>query len=164
MDILHYTVDIKHLLQVQDQQTQINDFKEREKERQGIENKKRLLKYVLPFMHGVYALHNNKCKKTRDSSTGSEGLLGLSKKDIDKELNHIVKSDFHLMWLNNYQTFKTKIQNKEIMIWLNSRGGAHKSTPHLEYSMTGFKDVYGDSIEGVLNDIARYCARYTDEW
>jgi IS4 transposase len=65
MDILHYTVDIKHLLQVQDQQTQINDLKERKTERQGIENKKRLLKYVLPFMHGVYALHNNMCKKTK---------------------------------------------------------------------------------------------------
>ena len=36
MDILHYTVDIKHLLQVQDQQTQINDLKERKTERQGI--------------------------------------------------------------------------------------------------------------------------------
>ena len=164
MDILHYTVDIKHLLQVQDQQTHINDFKEREKERQGLENKKRLLKYVLPFMHGVYALHNNKCKKTMNSITGSEGLLGLSKKDIDKELDYIVRTDFHLMWLDNYQTFKTKIKNKEIKIWLNSRGGAHKATPHLPYSMTGFNDIYGDSIEGVLNDIARYCARYTDEW
>ena len=164
MDILHYTVDIKHLLQVQDQQTQINDFKERERERQGIENKKRLLKYVLPFMHGVYALHNNKCKKTMNSITGSEGLLGLSKKDIDKELDYIVRTDFHLMWSDNYQTFKTKIKNKEIKIWLNSRGGAFKSTPHLPYSMTGFNDVYGDSIEEELNDIARYCARYTDEW
>jgi hypothetical protein len=82
----------------------------------------------------------------------------------NKELDYIVKSDFHLIWLDNYQAFKTKIQNKEIKIWLNSRGGAYKSTPHLEYSMTGFKDVYGDSIEEVLNDIARYCARYTDEW
>lgn len=164
MDILHYTVDIKHLLLIQDNQTQINDFAKREKERQGIENKKRLLKYVLPFMHGVYALHNNKCNKRNYSTTGSDGLLGYSKVDIDEKLNYIAKSDSHHMWLDNYQTFKTKIKNKEIKIWLNSREGAHQSTPRLPYSMTGFDGIYGESVEEVLNDIARYCARYTDEW
>ncbi len=170
MDILHYTIDIKNLLKVQDQQSQINDFKEREKEREGFENKKRLLKYVLPFMHGVYALHNNKCNRCRVYKTtfnpeGVNGLLGNDKVDIDEKLDYIVNTDSHHVWKNNYQTFTTKIGGKDITIWLNSREGAHKATPRLEYSMTGlWFDVYGNSIEDVLNEIAKYCAKYTEEW
>ena len=169
MDILHYTIDIKNLLKVQDQQTEINDLAKEQRTNNGIANKKRLLKYVLPFMHGLYAIHNNKCTKTWDSSSGSRGLLGLDKEDIEKNLDYIVNTDSHHTWEDNFASFKYRFigSNKEIKIWLNrSVCGKTKfaNTPKLEYSMTGFDDTYGDSVEEVLNDIARHCASYTDEW
>tara|TARA_R100000951_G_C2639884_1_gene180574 strand:- start:333 stop:857 length:525 start_codon:yes stop_codon:yes gene_type:complete len=174
MDILHYTIDIKNLLKVQDQQTEINDLAKEQRTNNGIANKKLLLKYVLPFMHGLYAIHNNKCTKTCDSSSGSRGLLGLDKEDIEKNLDYIVNTDSHHTWEDNFSVFKYRFigSSREIKIWLN-RSVCGKSkythTPKLEYSMTGFDYrfgacPYGDSVEEVLNDIARYCARYTDEW
>ena len=121
MDILHYTIDIKNLLKVQDQQTEINDLAKEQRTNNGIANKKRLLKYVLPFMHGLYAIHNNKCKKTWISSTGSRGLLGLSKEDIEAKLDFIVNTDSHHTWEDNFSVFKYRLIgcNKEIKIWLN---------------------------------------------
>ena len=166
MEILHYQVNLDALFETQNKQAIALDQQKKEYEAQGLENKKELLKHVLPFMHGVYALHNHKCNRTTSSSTGRDGLLGFRKLNIEEELERIVKIDSHLMWKDNYQTFVFTILNKEIKIWLNKQHGAHKNTPHLPYSMTTpFPNkTYGDSVEAVLTEIAKYCARYTDEW
>lgn len=168
MEILHYSINIDKLKNIQKQQTIQNSVEEENIKLQGTKNKKRLLKYVLPFVHSILELHNNKCKLANYSTTGRDGLLGYSKVDIQKELEHIVNTDNHLTWQNNYQTFtfinRTVNNTRNLKIWLNSRDGCHKSTPNLEYSMGSYFHVYGKSIENELESIAKLCSRFTDNW
>lgn len=166
MEILYYSINIDKLKTIQEQQTTQNREEKRIKEEQGLLNKKRLLKYVLPFVHSVFELHNNKCNLDYNTSTGKRGLLKINKIDIQKELDFIINTDLHLIWSNNYQTFTflDEINGKNIKIWLNSRDGCHVSTPNLEYSMTSHFDTYGKSIEDELEKIAKFCSRYTDSW
>ena len=169
MDILHYTVDLKHLFDTQDQQLIANKTAQEQKEEEFKQNKKELLKYVLPLMHGIYALHNRKCNKSTSSVTGDVGLLGLGKVDIEEKLNFIVESDYYFkdngasfVASNFSYPLKDKIQ-----VWLHKEN-KFVATRDLGYSMTslikGESDIYGKSIEDELLKVAKICAAYTEEW
>ena len=165
MKTLAYSVNVEELFNTQDDQLASNVAEENRKVAIGKANKTRLLKIVLPYVHSVYALHNRKCKRSMTSSTGCKGLLGLNKVDIEKKIDYIVNTDSHFVWGHNFGTFKFDIGESRIMIWLNDReGGCHKSTPHLDYSMTSINKVYGTSIKDELIAIAQLCSKYTDEW
>ena len=157
MKTIAYSVNVEELFNTQDDQLASNVAEENRKVAIGIANKTRLLKIVLPYVHSVYALHNRKCKRTMSSSTGCKGLLGIDKVDIEKKIDYIVNT--------NFSTFKFDIGEIRIMIWLNDReGGCHRSTPHLDYSMTSINKTYGTSIKDELIAIAQLCSKYTDEW
>lgn len=173
MNILHYTIDLKYLFDIQDEQSITNKSAQEQREEEFKQNKKELLKYVLPLMHGIYALHNRKCNKTNTSTTGDNGLLGYSKVNIEEKLNFIVESDYYfkengIMFECNLfsHTFKDKIQ-----VWLN-REGKHIHTPNLGYSMMGLTrdasifdgTLFAESIEDELLKVAKVCAEYTEEW
>ena len=165
MKTIAYSVNVEELFNTQDDQLASNVAEENRKVAIGKANKTRLLKIVLPYVHSVYALHNRKCKRTMTSSTGCKGLLGLDKVDIEKKIDFIVNTDSHFVWGHNFGTFKFDIGESRIMIWLNDReGGCHKSTPHLDYSMTSINKVYGTSIKDELIAIAQLCSKYTDDW
>lgn len=168
METLQYSIDITKLTNIQNKQTIENNIKEEEFKREGIKNKKALLKYVLPFVHSVYELHNHKCYKHSEYFNRQKGLLGYGKIDIEKELDYIINTDFHMYWHHNFQSFtfcnRTINQKGKLSIWLNKREGCHKSTPNLEYSMTSFFGTYSESIEEELERIAKYCSQYTAEW
>jgi len=165
MKTLAYSVNVEELFNTQDDQYATNVAEEKRKVAIGIANKTRLLKIVLPYVHSVYALHNRKCNHTTDTSTGYRGLLGISRINIEKEIEYIVNTDSHFVWGHNFSTFKFDIGESRIMIWLNDReGGCYKSTPHLDYSMTSINKVYGTSIKDELMTIAKLCSKYTDEW
>lgn len=168
MDILHYTVDLQHLFDVQDQQLTANKTAQEKKAEEFKENKKELLKYVLPLMHGIYALHNRKCNKTNTSSTGETGLIGNSKVNIEEKLKFITESDYHFK--DNGSLFEYSLNfplNNNIQVCLNKENKL-KATTGLGYSMTtlvsGDNGVYGKSIEDELLKVARVCAIYTEEW
>ena len=167
MDILHYTIDLKDLFDTQDKQSVVNKTAEDDKQEEFKRNKKELLKYVLPLMHGIYALHNRKCNKSTSSVTGDVGLLGLSKVNIEEKLNFIVESDYYFK--DNGATFKSSSHSngyisREICVWLHGKG-KHQATPHLGYSMTGLvSSVYGESVEKELLKVAKVCAIFTEEW
>jgi hypothetical protein len=172
MDILHYTVDIAELLRKQEQHSKLLDEQAEIYKGVGLENKKELLKYVLPLMHGIFALHNNKCHISSASTSGYHGLLGYSKYNIEEKLQHIVDTESSLTWSNNFQTFSFENFGgnnfKEVKIWLNKRHGCHQSTPHLPYSVKALlntsESTYGSSIESELENLAKYCAIYKDNW
>ncbi len=165
MKTIAYSVNVEELFNTQDDQLASNVAEENRKVAIGKANKTRLLKIVLPYVHSVYALHNRKCKRTMTSSTGCKGLLGLNKVDIEKKIDYIVNTDSHFVWGHNFGTFKFDIGESRIMIWLNDReGGCHRSTPHLDYSMTSINKTYGTSIKDELIAIAQLCSKYTDEW
>lgn len=163
--IINYQLNVTSLLKKQD------DFRKQAEEQealiaeQGQKNKLQLLKYVLPYMHGVFAIHNHRCYRRISFGLNYKGLLGYGQRDIDKELEHIVNTDMFL-WEDNFQTFKCRIGTKGIKIWLNSREGAFVATPHLPYSMTSLgMGIYGESIEKELEILAQYCStRFKDEW
>ena len=140
---------------------------EDDKQEEFKRNKKELLKYVLPLMHGIYALHNRKCNKSTSSVTGDVGLLGLSKVNIEEKLNFIVESDY--LFQDNGATFKSSSHSnghisREICVWLHGKG-KHQATPHLGFSMTGLvSSVYGESVEKELLKVAKVCAIFTEEW
>lgn len=165
MKTIAYSVNVEELFNTQDDQLASNVAEENRKVAIGKANKTRLLKIVLPYVHSVYALHNRKCNRTMSSSTGCKGLLGLNKVNIEKEIDYIVNTDSLFVWGHNFGTFKFNIGESRIMIWLNDReGGCHRSTPHLDYSMTSINKTYGTSIKDELIAIAQLCSKYTDEW
>jgi hypothetical protein len=168
MDILHYTIDLKDLFDTQDRQLVANKTAEEEKQEEFKRNKKELLKYVLPLMHGIYALHNRKCLKSSSSVTGETGMLGLHKVNIEEKLNFIVENDYYFK--DNGATFKCaqfgQVIQSEITVWL-PRHGKMNVTPHLGYTMLGLinDDVtYAESIESELIKLAKKCAIFTEEW
>ena len=165
MKTLAYTVDIEKLFNAQDSEVVRIDEAKKKFDAVGSRNKEQLLRIALPFIHGVYALHNRKCTHTSSTSTGNDGLLGLSQKNIEKEIDYIVNTDSSYVWTDNYSCITVDVMNnRKIKIWLNSRDGCHRSTPRLDYSMTSVNKVYGTSIEDELTTIAEYCSRYKDEW
>ena len=165
MKTLAYSVNVEELFNTQDDQLSNNVAEKNRRIAIGIANKTRLLKIVLPYAHSVYALHNRKCNRAMDSTTGCKGLLGLNKDNIEKKIDYIVNTDSHFVWGHNFGTFKFDIGESRIMIWLNDReGGCYRSTPHLDYSMTSINKTYGTSIKDELIAIAQLCSKYTDEW
>lgn len=165
MEILHYSIDLEKLFNTQDQHRKVLNQEKIDLLKFRENNKKELLKVVLPFMHSLYALHNNKYLKDWDSPSGKRGLLGPCKVDIQKGLDRIVSKG--LGWKDDNQMYEQKISNVDIKIWLNSRPGCYKSTPNLTYSMCSTIDksqIYAESYESELLKIARECAKYTDEW
>jgi len=166
MNVLHYTLDLRNLFDTQDAQSEFNSQQEQEKIEQGLKNKKELLKYVLPLMHGIFELHNRRCTRTTSSTTGKDGLLGYNKKDTQRELDHIVESSCY--WSDNFNKFEYRLTGRySVKIWLNSSLGCHQATPHLPYSMLEViptENIYGKSIEEELIKVAKECARYKDSW
>lgn len=162
MELLHYTVDISELLRKQEQETsRLNQLKEDDK-KQGLQNKKELLKYVLPLMHGLFALHNNRCTKDTSTPAGQIGLLGQHKINIEEKLQYIVDTDATTTWSDNFQVF----QFDYFKVWLNKKQGCYVAS-NLPYSMTSVikgEGVYGNSVESELEKAAKYCAKFTDNW
>jgi hypothetical protein len=164
MEILHYTIDLKSLFEAQDSQLEMNTQKEIEKKRQGEENKKKLLKHVLPLMHGIFELHNRRCHLDNSSTTGKKGLLGLNKVDTQKELDYIANGDY--WWKDNFATFEYRSSNIEFKVWLN-KSNKMVITPNLGYSMTEVirtGAIYGEGVESELLKVAQKCAEYQDQW
>lgn len=166
MEILHYQLDITSLLNKQDESTKKKKLDDLLYENQGRENKLKMLKYVLPYVHGVSALHNHKCDKSEGRFDGVyRGLQGWGRLDIQKELDFIANK-CELFWKDNFATFEYKVYGKKIMIWLN-KDKKYIATPNLPYSMTSFVEGkrYGDSIESELEAIATFCGtRFMDDW
>ena len=165
MELLHYSINVDKLKAIQEEQTQKNREEELLRKQEGLQNKKRLLKYVLPFLHGLFAIHNNKCRNADYSTTGKDGLLGYSPIDIEKELQYMVDTEHHLIWKDNFRVFNYDRSSIDVDIWLNTTTyNKEIRTPHLEYSMG---NVYGDgipTIESELEAIAKHCSRSTDNW
>lgn len=163
MKTIYYTVDLKNLLQVQETETLKNNLISHQQEKQRVENKTKLLKIVLPLIHGSIALHNNKCNNTTEYSTGKIGLLGTSKKNIEDVINFYVNDNYHFS--PNCDTVEIELGIKKIKVRLNNFG-KFVAAPHLEYSMTTCKKggVYGSSIENELIILAKYCSRFKDNW
>lgn len=166
MNILHYTLDLRNLFDTQDAQAEFNSQQKQEKIKQGLRNKKELLKYVLPLMHGIFELHNRRCTNASFSTTGKDGLLGYNRIDTQMKLDDIVEGDFY--WFDNFAKFEYRLKgNSKVKIWLNSVRGCHKATPHLPYSMLEVipkENIYGKSIEEELIKVAKECSRYKDSW
>lgn len=162
---IFYTVDLKHLLSIQKEQTEKN-IADKERERlEFLDRKKRLLKIVLPLVHGIVALHNNKCILSTDSTTGRKGLLGYTKVDLEKKLDSYVNRDYHFSSCGGTVEIDTGIAR--IKVWLHdSKSSNFIATPSLGYSMTTSKEEeeYGRGVEDELIYLAKYCARYTDDW
>ena len=144
MKTLAYTVDIEKLFNAQDSEAVKIDDAKKKYDAVGARNKEQLLRIALPFIHGVFALHNRKCTHTSSSSTGNTGLLGLSQINIEKKIDYIVNTDSGCrIWSDNYSCISVEVMNnRKIRIWLNSRDGCHRSTPHLDYSITSVNQVY----------------------
>lgn len=165
MEILQYQLDITSLLNKQDESTKTKKLDDLLYENQGKENKLKMLKYALPYVHGVLALHNHKCDKSKGRFGGEYiGLQGYGKRDIQKELDYIANRS-ELNWRDNYATFEYKVYGRKVIIWLNKHG-KHIQTPNLPYSMTSFVEGnYGDSIESELEAIATFCGtKFMDDW
>jgi len=163
MKPIYYTVDLKELLDLQNSETEKNNLIAIEKEKQRLSNREELLKIILPLVHGSIILHNNKCNLTNNTSTGRIGLLGISQKNLEKEISNYIDYNFNFSELDTIA--KIDLGFKQIKVWLNLRD-KHISTPNLSYSMTTIeKDCnYGKGIENELRLLAKYCSRYTDNW
>lgn len=167
MKTIYYSVDVAHLLNLQKEQSLMNREREDRIKEEGMENKKKLLKYVLPLMHGIFAIHNNKCIKANYSSSGRDGFLGYSKINIEEEIQRIASSGEGLSWSNNFTCFSYHISGRRgFKIWLHVEGN-YVHNRNMEYSMTTVifdGKTYAESIEKELESVAKYCARYTDNW
>lgn len=164
METIYYAVDIQNLLSIQEKETLRNDVKKINERKLFLRRKSELLKIVLPFIHGVTVLHNNKCTKTTTTTTGADGLLGLRKKDLNKEISIYIDKDF--MFAFDGTSVDVQIGVRKVKFWLHEKIGTHVHTPNLGYSMTTFddKEAYGKGVEHELNFIARYCSRFKDDW
>lgn len=167
MKTIYYSVDVAHLLDLQKEQSLMNREREDRIKEEGRENKERLLKYVLPLMHGIFAIHNNKCIKANYSTSGRDSFLGYSKKDIEKSIEAIAESESDILWSDNFACFSYRINERnKFKIWLHGKGKMEYNR-NMEYSMTSILPngrTYAESIEKELENIAKYCARYTDNW
>ena len=138
-----------------------------------ISNKDRLLPYILQMVESAYTVHNMRCNNSMSSTTGKDGLFGLRRVDIQKELKYILRDDCH-GWSSDCSFFAWSFGGSGITtkIWLNDKIGAHVSTPNLEYSMTiirkgnnNISNCYGKSIEREIENIIGIVANnYHDEW
>jgi hypothetical protein len=169
-EIIHYAINLDKLIKIKNDKADKDKAEEGRFHREGMKNKKRLLKFVLPYVHSVFELHNHKCLKTSTAIGGRVGLLGHNKINVQEKIDYIVNTDSRHVWSNNFQTFtfiNNEINMKQVVkIWLNSREGAFKATPHLEYSLLSVDAnlVYGESIEKELEKIAELCAVFTEDW
>jgi len=166
MEIISYSIDLNTLFSIQDKETENNIIKANTIKEEGLKNKVKLLKIVLPYIHSVYALHNRKCKNENNSITGKRGLLGLDPYDIDKEINRITTTECRFTWNDNFSTFIFDSGKVKTKIWLNDKRGAYIHNPKLDYSMTSIIEgkTYADSIQDELIEIARICSKYQDSW
>lgn len=168
-EIIHYAINLDKLIKIKNDKADKDKAEKERFYREGIENKKRLLKFVLPYVHSVFELHNHKCLKTSTAIGGKIGLLGCNKINVQERIDYIVNTENNHVWSNNFQTFtfiNNEINNREIKIWLNSREGSFKATPNLEYSLLSVEAnlVYGESIEKELEKIAELCSVFTENW
>ena len=163
MKAMYYTVDLKELLDLQKSETQKNNLISIEKEKQRLINREELLKIILPLVHGSVVLHNNKCNLTNYVTTGRSGLLGISKKSIEKEIS--LYTDYDMFFSESDTVVEINLGVRKIKVWLN-KISKHIHTPNLSYSMTTIEEgkVYGMSVENELRVLAKHCSRYTDEW
>jgi hypothetical protein len=163
MKAMYYTVDLKELLDLQKSETQKNNLISIEKEKQRLINREKLLKIILPLVHGSVVLHNNKCKLTNYVTTGRSGLLGISKRSIEKEIS--LYTDYDMFFSESDTVVNINLGVGKVKVWLN-KISKHIHTPNLSYSMTTIEEgkCYGMSVENELKVLAKYCSRYTDEW
>ena len=134
-------------------------------------NRERLLPYVLQMIESAYMVHNMRCNNTGSSSTGKEGIFGLSKVDIQKEIDYLLCENSYC-WYANGGGFTWLFGGIKTNIWLSNVCGAHVSTPHLDYSMTiirsggnNIENVYAKSIEDEIENLVGILATsYHDEW
>ena len=162
------TQDFEKLLAEKDCKYQ---SKEKAKKEEFRANRERLLPYVLQLVESAYSVHNMRCKNTMNSTTGKDGIFGLSKVDIQKKIDYILREDCHA-WYADGSGFTWRFGARKTNIWLNDICGAHVSTPNLDYSMTilgkgnnNISDVYGKTIETEIENLIGILAEtYHDEW
>ena len=166
MKTIAYNVNIDSLFEIQDKQLVDNNNEKERIRQEGIENKAKLLKIALPFIHGVFALHNRRCM-ILDRFGKRLGLLCYKKINIEEEINRIVNTEHDLIYKDNFSKliFPKQIHGREISIWLHKEG-KYQHNSDMDYSMTSFnrEQRYGNSIEEELQIIAKHCAMYTYEW
>tara|TARA_R110000822_G_scaffold5266_6_gene22602 strand:+ start:2446 stop:2961 length:516 start_codon:yes stop_codon:yes gene_type:complete len=169
MSKLEYQViNIDNLFKVQDEEILKNL-----KTKQGIEelrakNKKELLKIALPFIHGVFALHNRKCKNEFYPNKHQSGLLSDKRIDIKKEIRFIVSTDSSEIWNEDFTTLSVNVSSEQrVKIWLHTLGKPVHNNNLRNYSMQSvnfLKNKYGTSVEEELIEVAKNCAQFTDDW
>ena len=133
-------------------------------------NKERLLPYVLQMIESAYIVHNMRCNRVNNTTTGFDGIFGISQVDIKKQLNYAI-TDSNNIWLDNGATFVWYFGSRgsNVKIWLNDRVGSHVATPQNEYSMNRILKhsggAYGASIESEIESLIELLAnKFHDEW
>lgn len=166
METIFYSVDVANLLKIQNDQRIINNLEAEVLNKQCIENKKELLKYVLPLVHGLIVLHNNKCNRDLTTTTSKSGLLANSPIDIEDKINDIINCNSSITWSQNNIKFYYSFGDIKITMWLN-KDGKHATSINSTYSMLGLlpqSGVYSKGIENELVLVAKHCAKFTTEW
>jgi hypothetical protein len=175
MKTIFYSVDLQNLLNIQEKEVQKNQVKKEQDQVNFLDKKERLLKIVLPLVHGMVSLHNYKCISgyAKDYPSLKKGLISdLGKVDLD---TYISKNylDSNSMFSSCGGTVSVALDSypngnsKSLKVWLNdSKCSTMRVTPELGYSMSTFKEgkVYGSGIEDELKALAKYCAKFTDNW
>lgn len=113
-------------------------------------NKRKLIPHIAEFVHYLVEINNTIIIAPYNSNV-QHRLLGLNNGDLD--FQEVVESlcqnynfsDGGLVW-------EVRVSTKRIAIWLN-HPKKHRATPHLPYSVTGFKSVYGASVSDVAKEI-----------
>jgi len=157
------TLNIKTL--IKEKKTDIQSAKD-EEQRIFDANKKKLLPFVLTYIHYCVEVHNSIVLKNACGYVNTRAINGLDnapKLNLQKTLEEYTKdcfySDMGSTWKCHMFHFKTV---NTPQIWLNNPIGTSKfvATPHLEYSMTGGDNQhspYSKSIED-------YIERHTKLW
>ena len=162
METIYDTVDVKDLLRTQENQRIANEKQEQDDRSEFLKNKKKLLKIILPLVHGAVALHNNKCDRSDVFGCDFKGLLGYGKVDLDAKLEEYVNKDHHFSPKGD--TVEINLGVGKIKVWLHTFG-KFVANSKLDYSLTSIGQyTYGNSVESELQLIAKYCAKYNDDW
>ena len=166
MEFIAYNtnLDVKSLIKEKRNNKEIADNK---KATEFKENKKRLLPYVLQYLHYMVELHNSivikntfACGDYRSNVRITSIRDNSDKIDLQETLDKYTNDCF---FKDNGATYECNmfgsIIGKNPKIWLNSRKGCHVANPNLEYSMTGSRieleasKVYAESIEDYIKEL-----------
>ena len=134
------TLDVKTLIK----EEQINKANtERQKRLEFENNKKRLLPYVLQYLHYLTELHNNVILKCVYAGRYLNNVRIIGQYQGILSIKYVIEKYTTDIWFADngasYRciAFEPIISNKAVKIWLNDAPGKYVHNKELEYSMTG---------------------------